>query len=191
MSIHGRRARTLAAVLLATGLAACAVPLQDHPQLIGKGRNEPSRTAEPDPTADSQTTTAVYLIRAGRIVRVVRPAPTGDRMDSALRALLTGVRPAESAQQLRTAIPAAVAEATLRLDGDIAIVRVPDAFLELTGVEQVLAVAQLVWTVSDGTEVTGLRFIDERSTPIAVPVEGGDLVYRPVRRSDYRSVGPS
>ncbi len=181
---------TLAATLLAGALAACAVPLQDKPQLIHLGQGGSARTAAPGPTAHSLTTTGVYLIRADKLVRVIRPVPAGDRTETALDSLLTGVLPEDSAQQLRSAIPAAVADVKLRMDGDVAIVRVPDAFLELAGPEQVFAVAQLVWTVSESGDVSGLRLVDERSTPIAVPIAGGDLVYRPVRRSDYRSLGP-
>ena len=191
MTTTRRCAATLAAILLLHATASCAVPLQDRPQVIDTDRRAPAETIQPDPTAEPQADTSIYVIRGGRLVRVTRQVPAGNRVENTLASLLAGTLPAEESQQLRTAIPAAVTKVDLRTDGHIAIMRVPAAFLALSGPEQVLAVAQLVWTVTDTGEATGLRLIDNSSTPVALPVEGGDLVYRPVRRTDYHTLSPT
>ena len=62
-------------------------------------------------------------------------------------------------------------------------------FTSIAGDAQLLATAQLVWTITDSAPDVSVRItVDGR--PIEVPTDAG-LSRLPVRRSDYASVAPA
>jgi spore germination protein GerM len=74
------------------------------------------------------------------------------------------------------------------LSDGVATVSVTPGFPGLSGGNQLLAVAQVVWTLTELPTVTAVRFSVD-GTPVEIPTDDG-LTDRPVDRDDYRSVKP-
>jgi len=130
-----------------------------------------------------------YFIRGTELEQVIRHAD--DRSaPTAIELLLAGPTPGEVASGLRTAL--APQQLTVDPDADVA----PDAvvveagrdFASVAGTNQLLAVAQLVWTL---TELPGVDrvWITIDGEPVEVPTDNG-LSSQPVRRQDFMSVAP-
>jgi len=108
----------------------------------------------------------------------------------AVRLLLTGPEPAEAAHGLTTDIPSGTRLISLDLTGPVAKVDLSAEFGTVGGSEQVLAVAQIVYTL------TASRYIDAVSfaisgKPIEVPDGSGSLSRTPRNRQDYRNLAPA
>jgi Sporulation and spore germination len=176
--------RSLVAVLVATLLVAtgCGVPLQDAPAPL-----QVSPAPSPvSPTSGGSSVVRVYLVREDRLVEEVRTADdTSER--SALELLAEGPTPAEMVVGTTTAL--APGEYALEGGSGLAIViDVPVQFTQIEGDLQLLAAAQLVWTVTDRRPRSVVRMTFEGEA-IELPTDRG-LTSGPVRRSDYRSVAP-
>ncbi len=93
----------------------------------------------------------------------------------------SGIRTALAPQPLTVAIPDAASSET-------AVIEATQDFATVSGGNQLLAVAQLVWTV---TEFTGIRRLSLTvdGVPVEVPTDSG-LSPGPVARSDYMSLAP-
>ncbi|MGY1737297.1 GerMN domain-containing protein [Geodermatophilus sp. SYSU D00684] len=108
---------------------------------------------------------------------------------AALEQLVEGPSRTEAGTGIRTALPPEVVGVEdVGADG-VATVAVTRGFAGITGGNQLLAVAQVVWTLTDLPAVTGVRFVVD-GTPVEVPTDAG-LTDRPVGRDDYRSVAPA
>ncbi|MFC0623301.1 GerMN domain-containing protein [Kribbella deserti] len=183
-----RSATTLAVVLAL--VCACGVRPQEHPDPVESlSAVVPSSST---PTAQASTTgtpatAVVYLIRSGRLAAVSRP---GADPQSLLRDLLAGPTSTEFAAGLRSAIPATGGAITVTIDGRLARVQLPDEFTRLGGAQQALAVAQLVFTLTE--ERLGLSAVRlmRGQRELSAPTATGELVARPVTRADYASVAP-
>lgn len=168
-----------AAVLLTTG---CGVPLQDDPAPL-----QVSPAPSPvSPTPGGSSVVRVYLIRDERLVEEVRRADDPSER-SALELLADGPTAAEKAVGTTTAL--APGEYAIREGlGPAMVIDVPVQFTQIEGDLQLLAAAQLVWTVTDRQPRAAVRMSFEGAA-IELPTDRG-LSSGPVRRSDYRSVAP-
>lgn len=180
------RLTALLLVVLAVALAGCAVPPQTRPEQVPALAVGPPATARPQP---GPTRLAVYFVRGDRLHAVPRTAPrwTPERALALLRdgptepeATAGSASPLGSAE---LAVPPGSAE-----PGTVA-VEAGDELVALAGRRQLLAVGQLVWTL---TEVPGvervLLLIDGR--PVEVPTDSGSKG-RAVTRADYASIAPA
>ena len=178
-----RRAAALAASVLV--LCGCGVTTQDQPEPL-EITATPSASRPTD--VDSGSVEAqVYFLRGTRLEAATRWVAAGD-LDNELGALVTGPGRGEVLSGLRTAIApqsdltiTAVADGTAQVD-------LPRELTEVTGGNQLLAFAQLVWTL---TEVRGVRSVEFVSggAPVEVPTDSG-LAAGAVDRDDYATVGP-
>jgi hypothetical protein len=171
-------------------LMSCGVRSQDHPQVIDEPV-VPSRSGTATSVAQAHEALSggvIYLIRSDRLVGVQR---SGLTVNDQLGALLTGPTEFEAAAGIRSALPSSGGPADVRLDGTTAIVDVPEEFTRLDGVEQILGVAQLVYTFTDTSgKHTAVRLRhDERD--LAAPTSTGQLVTRAVTRADYAPFAPT
>jgi hypothetical protein len=184
-----RFGRLVLSLSLAGTLMCCGVPPQEHPQPID-GTEFPSPSSIP--TSAGQTEAAlsegvVYLIRSNRLAKVGRDSRT---IQDQLAALLEGPTDSEQDEGLRTALPATGGMGSVRLDGTVAIVEVPQEFTALEGTEQILGVAQIVYTLTDGSvRHTAVR-LQHDGRDLAAPTATGQLVTRPLSRADYASLAP-
>ena len=184
--------RTGTAVALACLLlASCGVRSQDGPEQLPPevlpSELSASAAASTAPTTSPTTTTVpVYLVEDGRLVRVDRPARRRAVQD-ALDALVAA---GEAGASRRSAVPAGTLVERLSRRGDLLSVELSAQFGQVRGPDQVLAVAQVVWTA---TEFPPVRRVDllVGGRRIELPVEQGEVSPGPARRADYLSVGPA
>jgi len=161
----------------------CGVPVQDDPAPLDVGALPP-QTSSPQ---GGSSTVRVYLVRGDRLHEVVRAAPNRSA-ESAIERLAAGPTRREVSQGLRTALVPQPLTVTSDDSGTVVLGATAD-FAGVSGADQLLAVAQLVWTLTDVPGVDRLNFtIDGR--PIEVPTDSG-LRGDAVGRADYVSVEPT
>jgi len=168
------------AVLLLLG---CGVSSQDAPVPLPV---QATSTAPPAESEANGSTVTVYFVQLGRLAPVTRPAPdTTPR--TALRLLVEGPTSGEAAAGLETALVPQQFSAVPDERSALTVEAGPE-FASITGDDQLLAVAQLVWTAT--TDAPGERVrIAVEGRPIEVPTDDG-LSRLPVGREDYTTVAP-
>lgn len=178
----------IAALTLSAAVTGCGVqpqsqpaPLPGHHRLVGSA-------ASPDPTTTFDAgSTVIFLVRGNRLAEVWRPATTTNGPGDLMAVLLRPVSRDEAAHGFRTAIPPTTHHLSVDFVSGVAMVPVPDSFNHLRSTERVLAVAQLVYTLSEEPGVRGLQLTDGVKA-IDTPTGSGALVARPVTRSDFVQV---
>jgi spore germination protein GerM len=177
-----------ALILGLTFFSGCQLRAQEHPVPVA----EPTSEVSGSPTAESPRTQSVtvYLIRGERLVAIVRNVePTSDRLTSALHALVRGVDATERSQELRSSVPLDTVTPAWRAESDWLWVELPITFDGLDTRDQVLAVAQVVYTVTENGDTDRVAFI-RNDTAVDVPDAAGRLLARPVTRADYGRFAP-
>ncbi|MEW6152396.1 MAG: GerMN domain-containing protein [Actinomycetota bacterium] len=178
--------------LVAWALVACGVPVDDRartvaPADLGTPATVPS-DAPPVARGPGRGTAQVYFVRGSRLEPVDREVAL-PLADGAIEALLARPTAAERDQGLRTAVTG-----TARLAGTLAagvpLVEVDEAFVQVEGEEQVLALAQIVYTLTGLPGVSGVAFALDGRT-VEVPTGDGALRPGPLRRFDYVAVSPA
>ena len=195
-----RRAWRVLGLAALSVTAACGVPTQNAPQVIAKAQ-VPFHLLDPEaPTTTTVTTpspaftvpvlvylvnpTSQYLVSSQRLV-----APPA-QLSAVLDALLAGPTASELALGVQTAFSSGVRVLSAGVSGGVATVNFNSAFGDITGPEQILAVAQVVFTVtSQLTPETGVTF-EIGGTPTNVPVATGAQVPGPVHLLQYAALAP-
>jgi spore germination protein GerM len=177
---------------LATG---CGVPTDDEASSIPAER-VPYGLLEPELTPSVPTSEVpeaarsvdVYFVREDQLapmprsVRQVEPARL-------LAALLAGPSSDEEAQGVRSAVTPDGSVGSVRGEAGIVDVDLGTDFTELATAEQRLALAQLVFTLTEAPTIEAVRFtLDGR--PTSVPRGDGTASDGPLRRIDYQQVAP-
>lgn len=174
--------------LAATG---CGVGPQRSPQDISRSA-VPYGLLEttPPPALHSlggQVRRTVFLVRGNRLVPATALVPLPGRIDQIVRVLFAGVSSAQSTAGLRSAIPDGTHLLSFDLTGRQANLDVSQIFTKARSADQILAVAQLVFTVTAGGTIQSVTFsVDNKS--IEVPLPGGALATGPVTPSLYRTL---
>lgn len=167
------------------GAAACGVPTQDRPEVLDVEAPEAATAVAPSLDGGGLQ---LWFIRGGQLAAVKRTGGPTD-VHTALDLLVAGPLASEVDSDLRTALaPQTVRHTGPTADDPAVTVAVTRDFTALVGGNQQLAVAQIVWTVTQFPQVREVRFsVDGR--PLEVPTDDG-LTGAPVDRDDYRSVAP-
>ena len=131
---------------------------------------------------DDGPTTVVYFARGDRLEAVERSLPT--TVPNAVRSLLEGPRETETNSGLRSALPTGTRLLGASVQAGVATVDLSDGFAAVVGPEQILAVAQLVYTVTSVPGVVGIRLAIE-GQPVDAARGDGSLAPGAVGRSDY------
>lgn len=191
-----RRASALVALVIAAATlgAACGVPEDGEPRAI-TGTIPFSLLA---PTAESTSTTepsgqvvsrvAIYLSDAeGQLVEARRRVTVPASVEKAIRALLGGPTEAEAAR-LNTAI---TADTTLRSvrgpENGLVTIDLSKELLDITGRQQILALAQVVYTATSLPAVDRVLF-EFDGEPAEVPNGSGELTSSPVDEASYQTL---
>jgi len=171
-------------------LCACGVPTQPRPVAIARGEL-PLGLLSPSTTSttlggprSSVASVEVFFVSGDHLVPVVRSIPRPPSLDNALGALLAGPSLTESAQGIRSAISQDTIVLSTRLDRGQAVINLSEAFAGVEGLDQILAVGQLVFTATGLPDVAAVLF-DLNGQPVAVPSADGSLVTAPVTRADF------
>lgn len=196
-----RRSLLLVAAMVATVVAACGLPRDPVARDIPPDELPESLTA----TSLAATTTAapteaaleVYLLGEdpeGRVVLTPRTRPVSDREVSTLIAELTRVTEEESADGLRTLVPAeteVVGEAVVET-GTLTL-PLSDPFYDvLQGDNRSRAAAQIVFSATTFELIDRVLFVDGEGEPRVIPTTDGVLPDppRPMTREDFAAVNP-
>lgn len=185
----------LARLLLAGWLlAACGVPLDASPREIDPDR-VPFGLLEPDQPGSTtvpqsmQASAEVYLVRGDRLVAVVRDVPTPPTAEKAVMALLRGPTDEEAKIGLRTAITTTGGVSVSGPEDGLVRIELGRSFATSGAGDQVLGLAQLVFTVTALPEASRVLFTVS-GRPVEVPAGDGTLTGSPLGRENFRPMAP-
>lgn len=173
-----------ASVLL---FGACGVGPQQTPDLLGADELPAGLRPDEQATLTSVVQTAdvdVWLVRDERLVRARHEVDPPVTAEVALAELLLGPDDDEQADQLRSAIPDPEVVEGVAVSRGIATVAISPGFTDIPAGDQVLAVAQLVLTLTDLRGIGRVTFT-VAETAIAVPLPNGESTDQAVSRDDY------
>lgn len=192
----------LLGALVAAGaaLGACGVPVDSGPHRLAAGELPLGLTA-PSTTTTTQAgprtpravaVVQVYLVARDLLVPRSRVIPSPATPAAQLGALMAGPLPAEAAAGLRSAIPAGTSVLDVHLErGGRLLIDVSGVFAQTGGPDQILAIAQVVYTATALPDVAEVSF-ELAGQPVEVPTEDGTLVVGPVSRANFAAlVAPS
>lgn len=189
----GRRPAVAAVTALAllSVLAACGVPLEDRAQVI-PGEDLPYDLDGPPATEPAEqppggAPAVVFLLRGEELVEAPRVVSDPADLNGLLDELTAPLTPAETAQGLRRALTDPSLLDGVARTANVATVEVDETFEELAPHEQVLALGQIVFTLTERDEVDRVQFRRE-GEPLTIPTATGSLVDGPVSRYDFRSL---
>lgn len=182
------------AAVLAAGLllCACSIGTDASPQQIPRksvpfGLLAPnSSTTVPEAATDGIT---VFLEVESHLITVNRLVPAPATIRSALRALGRGPTSAESAAGITSPVSTAGPLSMISHSGNTVVVNVGGSFSALSGQDQIVAAAQVVYTLTlfPGVHQVVIRVGGQRTL---VPTATGRISSSPLTRSAYASLAP-
>ncbi|HWC10601.1 MAG TPA: GerMN domain-containing protein [Acidimicrobiales bacterium] len=186
------KARAGALGLVLTIIVGCGIPVDERARPLSRDEvPSPLRTEAPPPTtqfaAPSPASAELFFVRDSRLAPVGRQTETPS-VDDALAALGSGPTASERGDGLRTALPGPVELAGADAAG-VPVVEVAESFGEVEGEEQILALAQIVFTLTGLPGVNGVAF-SLSGRVVEVPTGDGTLKAGPLGREDYAVVAP-
>lgn len=182
-----------AALALMPVLAACGLPSTGQAKTIDPsgvpfGLLSPSPADLASPQAQGRPT-AVYFVRDDRLVTALRRVDGENAPAEIVRMLLEGPTREESAANITSDIPEGTRLVSLDVVGSMATVDLSNQFGTAGGSDQVLAVAQMVYTLTTTGQIRTVQFAIDGKV-IEVPDGSGSLASTPRSRADYAQVAP-
>ncbi len=197
--MNAGRARALAGVLVtaaAITLTACGIPTAAMPTPIARS-DVPYHLLDPANTTatTSGTTPAVgvaeqiFLVApTGRLVAATREVAVPASLTQVTGALLAGPTTTESSSGIQSYLSRTGVQVTLDASGVAAVDFTTDP-IQVVGPDQTVAIAQVVYTLTQQPGVTGVTF-EIAGKAIEVPTAAGAQVPGPVGRADYAPQAP-
>jgi spore germination protein GerM len=186
----------VAAVAAVLTTAACGVPNDSNPRALPKndvpfGLLTPTTTPPTLPGATQPTEgVTVFLVSSNRLIAVGREVAPPATLFKSLTALLGGPSGQESAAGFRSAINDGTRLLSLRVQQGVATIDVSGTFVGVSGQEQILALAQIVFTATADPSVTSVLFaLDDK--PVEVPRGDGTLTAAGLTRADFATLAPA
>ncbi len=179
--------RVLAVSAVAAVLTlGCGVPV-DGTAVTVEDELVPYELLSPTTTAQVGTgngrETTICLVVDGVLLSLGRARDDG-ALDSDLALITDAPTEGEAALGVRSALDGEDSVVGVERVGPGAVVELGEDFAELPADQQLLAVAQITCTLTAQPGVQEVSFVlDDRE--LEVPVQGGELVDRPVSRNDY------
>jgi spore germination protein GerM len=177
-------------------LGACGVPLDDRTHTISS-EDVPFELLDPSPTSTTSTTVFesgptttvmlepvyLYFVRDEHIESVRRDSPDLLGVGPRLMLLAQALTSAEVAQGFRSAVPPGSVD-TVSIAGGVATVDLSTAFTEVPAAEQVLAFAQITYTVLQIPGIGQVAFTLD-TVPIQALDHDGTLIEGPATKENY------
>ena len=194
-----RRAWVGAALLgaVALGATACGIPTQGAARPIASSQVPFNLLSPQGPTTTTTTPhgyvrVAMYLLTGGHVAQVQRFVAPPASLTAVLGTLMLGPTTAERGGGIYSALTTNVKVLSAAgARGAVATVNLNTAFGQISGLLEVLAVAQIVYTVAVQLGTTGGVLFAINGVPTEVPDGTGALVPGPVHVSQYASLGPT
>jgi spore germination protein GerM len=185
-----RMAAVIAAVVAVSAMAGCGVSSQGRATRI-EPEDVPFGLLEDQPTTtvvEEGKTATMYLLSADRLVAVDRSVPTDAGLDDLLGEVIAGPTEVEQGLGITTAVPAGTI-ASVDTSRGVAEVDLTASFGDVRSREQILALGQIVYTLTGQPGIGGVRFTVE-GKDVTVPLSDGSLSDDPLSRDDFKAVAP-
>jgi hypothetical protein len=192
------RLRALSLLLLgplAALAAGCGIPPDDQASLAQPGSvpydllgDGPAATATTQVAALTEKAT-IFLVQGERLAPVQRELPAPVSVDSVLESLSAGPTVTEVQLGLRTALLTRELMRSGGVTGGIATIDLGQPFTEIAGRDQIVALAQIVSTVTGLPGVGRVRFTLE-GQPVGILRGDGAVTTETVSRDDYATLAP-
>lgn len=188
------RTQLLGALLTLSILSGCSVDSENTARVADDDevpfrlldRKAPPIVSTTEPSGGGEMVTLCFT-REGRLVPIERELDEGLTLNAVLAAL--AAPPTGEEVAARTALGNPLVVRDVAVVAGIARVDLAQSIAELGGQDQLLAVAQIVCTLTARPGVGQVSFTLEDS-PIEVPRGDGSLVPHPVSRDDYKALLP-
>jgi len=193
------RRAIIPSVLLLVVLVSCGVPLDDETHAIADD-DVPFELLDEAPATTSSTTTPpgsttlqpevvyLYLVRNDRIERRTRSVPTPIGVGDRLKMLADTLQAADIEAGFRSAVaPGSFTTTTPQIRGGVATVDLSADFTSVPTKEQVLAFAQITYTLTDLPGIGQVMFT-LHGGPINSLDDEGVSVSGPVTEDTYRDL---
>jgi hypothetical protein len=191
-----RRWAAATAVGAALAAAACGIPTAATPTPIARSDVpyhllDPASTSSTIPAAPAVgVPEQIFLVApSGHLVAAAREVAVPADLSQVLGALLAGPTATESASGVQSYLSGSGVAVTATQAGGIATVRFSADPIQVVGPDQTLAIAQVVYTVTQQPGITGVEFEIDRKA-VEVPTAAGAQVPGPVGRADYLPQAP-
>jgi spore germination protein GerM len=180
-------------IVLALVVTACGVPTHDSAREVN-AKDVPfqlldERAGPPASDANGAAEKVIYFARDRRLVATTRKLPPGASLSRILESLGRGPNRNEVDAGLRSALPDESRFPDVSVSRGTATVDLGKRFTALSGEDQVIALAQLVYTITAQPGIGTVRFTLD-GQPTEVPRASGELTSEPVSRDDYVGVAP-
>lgn len=190
--------RLMMTALLVSSATACTISTHDDPVPLSGGLLEPTTTTTSLPDTSTTKEVSVYFLAdssgATRLIDVQRSVPVDAGIQEKLASLFTVRVDTEGKERenevgLTSAIPddATLVSANLVPGTNRLVVSVRGLFGSVQGPRLRDALAQIVWTATEDDRVREVTFQNDGG-PVPASIDGGEVVDRPVRRTDYSPV---
>ena len=197
MSGRRRRAAVVAVVAVALGLTACGIPTAASPTPIAKS-DVPYHLLNPPTTTTTLAGSSpavgvpeqIFLVAPnGHLVAAGREVAVPASLTQVVGALLAGPTATESASGIQSFLNRTGVQVTLANTTGVATVSFTTNPIQVVGPDQTLAIAQVVYTLTQQPGVTGVTF-EIAGKSIEVPTAAGAQVPGPVTRADFVPQAP-
>jgi spore germination protein GerM len=173
----------------------CGIPPDDHATLAAPGSvpfdllgQAPSVTATTLNSSPTERAT-LFLVQGERLAPVQRELPAPVSVESVLEALAAGPTATEVELGLRTALLAPGLMRSGGVSGGIATIDLGQPFTEISGRDQIVALAQIVSTVT-GLPGVGRASFTLEGNPVGILRGDGAVTNESVSRDDYATLAP-
>ena len=175
--------------------AGCGIPPDDRASLAQPGSvpydllgDSPAATATTQLSSQTEKAT-LFLVQGERLAPVQRDLPAPVSVQSVLEALSAGPTPTEVQLGLRTALLAPGLVESGGVQGGIATIDLGQPFTEIAGRDQIVALAQIVSTVT-GLPGVGRAAFTLDGQPVGILRGDGAVTTESVSRDDYATLAP-
>lgn len=196
MRTRRRLAGLVAATLaLALAVAGCSAPVDSGPKTLRAAsipeelRSTSSTTSTTVPTGESEEVTVYYIGKDDRLVPVKRRVAPPVTVEKVLEKLFAAPTPAEGVAGLTSAIDPDTQILGAPIEARIATVNVSKNFAFGRPIDQILAIAQVVFTAVEIEGVAGVLFALDGQR-LEVPSGDGSATSAPLSRAAFPNALP-